>query len=48
MSRQKGNRKMAMKSMKALRENAEAALETGVANREQPRSAVPALVALRR
>ena len=35
-----------MKSMKALRENAEAALETGVANREQLRSAVPALVAL--
>ena len=38
--------KMAMKSMKDLREIAEAALATGVANREQLRSAVPALVAL--
>ena len=37
---------MAMKSMKDLRKIAEAALETGVANREQLRSAVPALVAL--
>ena len=37
---------MAMKSIKVLREIAEAALETGVANREQLRSAVPALVAL--
>ncbi len=37
---------MAMKSMKDLREIAEAALATGVANREQLRSAVPALVAL--
>ena len=46
MSRQKGKTKMAMKSIKVLREIAEAALETGVANREQLRSAVPALVAL--
>ena len=37
---------MAMKSIKVLREIAEAALETGVANREQLRSAVHALVAL--
>ena len=37
---------MAMKSIKVLREIAEAALETGVTNREQLRSAVPALVAL--
>ena len=37
---------MAMKSMKELREDAEAVLEEGVANREQLRSAVPALVAL--
>ena len=37
---------MAMKSMKDLREIAEAALATGVANKEQLQSAVPALVAL--
>ena len=37
---------MAMKSMKDLREIAEAALATGVANKEQLKSAVPALVAL--
>ena len=37
---------MAIKTIKALREDAETALATGVANREQLRSAVPALVAL--
>jgi len=37
---------MAMKKIKELREDAEAALATGVANREQLRAAVPALVAL--
>ena len=46
MSKQKGKKKMAMKSIKVLREIAEAALEAGVANREQLRNAVPALVAL--
>ena len=37
---------MAMKAMKDLREEAAAALAAGVTNREQLRSAVPALVAL--
>ena len=37
---------MAMKNIKTLREEAEKLLEAGVANREQLRSAVPALVAL--
>ena len=37
---------MAIKTIKALREDAETALAAGVANREQLRSAVPALVAL--
>ena len=37
---------MAMKNIKTLREEAEALVEAGVANREQLRNAVPALVAL--
>ena len=37
---------MAMKSIKTLREEAEALVKAGVANREQLRGAVPALVAL--
>ena len=37
---------MAMKNIKTLREEAEALVKAGVANREQLRSAVPALVAL--
>ena len=39
---------MAMKSIKTLREEAEALVEAGVANREQLRGAVPALVALQK
>ena len=46
MSKTERKTKMAMKSMKGLREIAEAALATGVANKEQLQSAVPALVAL--
>ena len=37
---------MAIKTIKVLREDAESALAAGVANREQLRGAVPALVAL--
>ena len=46
MSKTERKTKMAMKSMKDLREIAEAALATGVANKEQLQNAVPALVAL--
>ena len=39
---------MAMKNIKALREEAEALVKAGVANREQLKDAVPALVALQK